>query len=418
MSCNSPLHLLTVAWGFQVVKTLNRVGFCAVAVAGLAFSGCNKSSFAGGGDKKKAAESKPLDPNHQDADSRKSERDLKLSCEDGKSEAKLVTEVTGQASTTVRLEGEFCDLGSTSKAGVLTVLFVLDYSLSMQGNDPEVAGSCGRLQAGEAILKKLESSPELKAAAVKVALQGFGTTAIPGIDPVTLEDFKANLTVARFCDAGGGNTNYEAAFKQAEDLLKTVEGNKVVYFITDGAPTVAGTSAIDSLFGNQKTPEEVVEAGRAAAESLRTNVKDVTLNVVFVGNVDNSLQDRIPGFDPEKYLAEIAGSPDHVRIVTSAEDLAAKIVTFETPTAASFSTESVEGRLEATNFDGKTIALESLEPVDGRDGVYAFVTESFELFGTEEDATDNVLTLSIKGAAGEIHTATAEIKFIVDESAE
>lgn len=389
----------------------------ALMLAGVAaLSGCNKSSFAGGGDQKKAR-SNPVDPNHQDADSKKSDRSLKLQCKDGQSEAKLVTEVTGQASTTVRLEGEFCGLGSAAKNGDLTVAFVLDYSGSMRENDPLVLGSCGRLKAGEAILSKLKSAPELKDANVKVALQAFGTTGIRGIDPIALDQFEANLTAERFCRDDGEQTNYEAAFKNAETLLSTIEGNKVVYFITDGTPTVKGLSAIDALF-SQPDPQEVVDAGRAAAESLRNNVKDMTLNVVFVGNIDVANNIEIPGFDPEAYLAEIAGNKDNVRVVNSAEDLAAKIVTFETPTAAAFSTDSVEGRLEATDFDGKSIALESLEPVEGRAGVYTFVTESFELYGNAEEATQNVLTLTIKGADGKVHTATAEIKFIVDESAE
>jgi uncharacterized protein YegL len=377
---------------------------------------CNQSNFAGGG-AKRGADAKPVDPK-QDADSRKSERELKLACENGQSEAKLVTEVTGQISTTVRLEGEFCGLGSEASGGDLTVLFVLDYSGSMSRNDPEVGGSCGRLQAGQAILSKLEAAPELDKANVKIALQAFGTTSIGAQSPRSVADFKASLTPEIFCNSAGGETNYEAGMKQAEDLLKPLSGNKVVYFITDGTPTVSNVGVPGVFVGERQTAQEVIAESLKASKSLRDGVKDLTLNVIFLGNLNAAREIDLEGFDPEAFLADFAGSKDNLRVVASAGDLAAKIVTFDTPTAAEFSTDSVEGVLEAADFEAQTIAIESLEPVEGRPGVYAFVTESFELNGTTEEATKNVVTLTIKGADGKLHTAVAEIKFIVDESAE
>ncbi len=396
---------------------LKPAGLVGVVAALSLSAACNDASFKGSG-ARKGADATVQTPEHQDESpiSRKTDKTLKLACTDGKSDARLVTEVKGAESTTVRLEGEFCGLGSDAKAGKLTVLFVLDYSGSMKFNDPSDAGTCGRLKAGQAILQKLEAAAATGDADVQVGIQAFSSRSIPGIAPTSLAAFKANLTNDIFCSNDGGETNYEAAFKAAETLLTPVDGTKVIYFISDGLPTQAGTGLFPAGNDDQQA---VYDAGQAAAESLRKNVKDLSFDAIFLGtSTDPGNDPGVPTVDPQTYLEQIAGDKEHVRVVTSADDLAAKIVTFATPTASSsLDTDSVTGTLEAASFDGKTIKLDSLTQVAGRDGVWSFVTESFELLGSADKATNNIVTLSIKGADGKAHTAVAEIKFAIDESA-
>lgn len=382
-------------------RILAASGLMALLMTG---TGCNDTSFKSETPRKEesATVRKPEKPKKQ------SDATFKLECKDGKGEAKLVTELKGTEGTTVKLEGEFCGIPTGTSTGNLTVLFLLDFSGSMRDNDPLVAGRCGRLDASEAIVAKLEADLQ-DGVELKIGMLPFGSSALPIIATQPLASFKAAMTAATVCRNDGRETNYEAAFVGATKALKDVQGTKVVYFVSDGLPTVSGTG----LFGGiGATDAQVLDAGRKAAAALRA-IPDLTLNTIFLGNIAG-----IPGgdttFNPQTYLEDITGNKDHVRLATNAADLAAEIVKFDTPEAVSLDAASVNGTVTASAFGKNDIKLESLKQDPSREGVWIFVTKPFTLFANKAKPVTNDVTFTVKGGDGKDYKATATITFEMD----
>lgn len=385
---------------------MDRLGGLLVAtlMSTLVGAGCNDTAFKSQNPRKAEAQTA--------RDPKKSDAALKLLCEGGKGEARLVTDLKGSEATSVRLEGEFCGIPDGSASAKLTMLFVLDVSGSMRDNDPLVGDSCGRLAAGIAIVNKLEQ--ELRdGVEINVGLLAFGSQALPLVEPQPLASFKTQLTSATLCRDDGRGTNYEAAFAGAKDALDDVEGNKAVYFISDGLPTESGTGILTGLggFGDAKA---IYEAGAKAAAELR-GLPDLTLNTIFLGAGSGTGGLDTAGYDAQSYLEEITGDKDRVRLVTSADDLAAEIVKFDTPEAVTLDKDSVSATVSAPAFGKTPIKVASLEPAPGRDGVWTFVTEPFTLFGTKQKAVANEVVLTVKGGDGKDYRATAVINFAVED---
>ena len=287
------------------------------------------------------------------------------------------------------LDGEFCPKGFQD----LTVLFLVDFSSSMgfhprpdrgtlhPGNDPLTAGSCGRLQALQAVMDRLmlekEENHRLQAALIPFAGAVVGPAVINPLPPGAFAD---ELTVDNICrhllppplpgidmhttgvmDGLGmgpdgrdisGMTNYGAAFAAAAAMLDTLPGDKVIYFITDGRPTEGG--------------DDPVAAGMAAAEDLQVRVANLTLYGLLLG---------YEGYGSAPILGATVGSDDHVRIAPQAEDLTTAILDLP-PVIPDFSTLTLE--LTPAAGGVVTVPLQTLAG-EAEDGVWTFTTESFRL---------------------------------------
>lgn len=370
---------------------LNGIMVCLSAVLA---QGCNETSFKSG-NKKEPGEQTPI--------SKPTQKSIKIPCKDG--ESKMSTTVSGSVKTSVSIEGEFCGIPGKTAEGNLTAFFILDYSGSMLRNDPIVDGSCGRLKAAQAIVAKLESSIN-KDVKLSAGLLQFDDKALPPVLPEALNSFKSHLIESKFCENTGGATNYEAAFTAAKDVLKNVEGNKVIYFISDGLPTKAGTGGITSIFTDST---DVHAAGTKAAESLRSEVKDLTLNAIYLGNIDDGLQDLDPDVKPETYLEQITGDKKNVKLAANADALAAEIVKFDTPDVSELDQETIKGEVIAKGFSAKTFDVKNLIKDPTRDGVWTFSTDAIDLFSSSEKPVANEIKISIKGSDGKVYEAVATV---------
>lgn len=365
---------------------------------------CNKTDFESNNGKRSG----------ENAQGKASDKVLNLECSPGEAKAQLVTDLTGALKTSVKLSGEFCGVSSNATNGELTTLFVIDISGSMKFNDPLTNSSCGRLRAAEAIVEKLEAEVA-KGAVINMSAVQFGSVSVPAVTPRSLADFKASLTPQTFCLDNGEATNYEAAFTEAKTMLAPVEGTKVVYFISDGAPTVASTLFVTD-------DQAIYDAGRRAAEALRAADPKMVLNAIYIEEkpvtdplFDPSTTAIVPPLvAPATYLEQITGSKDRVRLVTNVNEIAAEIVTFDTPDVVTLDKDSVAGTIEADGLGRGKIEIASLEPHPTKDGVWIFETEAFELYGTTTDTTTNVVTLTIEGSDGKTYTAEAEINFGIE----
>lgn len=325
-----------------------------------------------------------------------------VDCIGDQSNSSLTTDFSGPINSTIRLEGEFCKLNATPGQGSdLSVIFVLDFSGSMRTNDPS-PDSCGRLQAAQAIATRLEQKTPVGAqASLKFGMVGFDSVAAPKIQITTLAAFKAQLTAQNFCGfTTGGATNYADAFKQTQSFLSAAQGTKVVYFISDGMPTM-GSSGI----GGDPHGE-----GQSAAEALRSSIASLTLNAIFLGaSTTDPLSD--PSQDPKTYLEKITGSADRVRLVTNADQVADQITTFVDPVVPTLETTSALGQLVSGTGASKAVSVKSLIPSTTKPGIWQFVTEPFPLYATPGTVTNNVVTLSVKASDGSQKQSIVTIRF-------
>ena len=353
-------------------------------------------------------------------------KSLAFSCPQGQGDAHLESDVLGATHTLVRLKGEFCGVLPQSTAAPVTIMFVLDWSGSMETNDPLIGGSCGRLAAAQAVLQKIQAAagPTGK---VAVGIVPFGTTALRPVAPVDLASFQSsNLDEQTFCRHDGGTTNYDSAFRAAHQLMTGVSGTKAVYFITDGEPNTSGDAPQPARtgfgrFGNAARIAELRQAyaqGSQSATALRA-LPDLLFNAIYLTDRTGDNQ-SVPGFtapDPETYLQQIAGGAANERTAANAQDLANQIQTFQIPTAApSLDLATAAGDVSAASFGSHSFKLESLAPKAGQPGVWEFTTEAFPLAGGHAP-TDNAVSISVKGSDGATYKASAVLKYSVDPNA-
>ena len=390
-----------------------------VSVWCSALGACNSSSFNG-----EAARRQSPPPNN--AKNRPvADKYYKLACENGTGAANLVTQLSGASSTTVSLEGEFCGLPAKVASGQVTVFFVVDMSGSMALSDPTANGTCGRFTAAQALVQKLSESSKARID-VKVGLATFGNDASIAVPVTSLDQFETRLSAREICRQDAGGTNYEAAFTTAMSALQSVKGQKIVYFISDGLPSVSnqvGRGGLGGLFGggNANNPDfsQVYTAGVQAAEALR-NGTNIILDVIYLDSAAARAQSQQinggqPVEDPAAYLEKIAGSKDRVRLVTSAGELAGQITTFENPSDVSLNADSVDGEVNAGNFGIQKVKIRSLTKDPNRPGIWLFVTEAFKLYAKTGTSVENKITLTVNGADGKAYKASATINFSTDE---
>lgn len=317
---------------------------------------------------------------------------LWLPCNPGESGAgAFPSDFYGYKETQIQVSGEFCP--SPSLTGSVSVLFVIDHSGSMEGsasegpNDPTTQGSCGRLRAAEALMKKYATMND---ADVEASVVGFSDQARVQLPFADLAATQAQLNASIFCgsDSNRARTNYEAAFDTAYTQLTNRSGTKVVYFISDGSPT-AGR-------GDPR------QSGLASATRLR-GLTDVSLYALFVGYKSGNAN------NPQGYLELITGDPKKVRITANADELA------NAATTLGQGDVKIEAADVLASLDVKgntsTIALERFGLRSTNKTHYIWLTKPIELTGDAQEAILNQLTVTAKTSEGKDLTTVAKILF-------
>lgn len=317
---------------------------------------------------------------------------LWLPCKEGETSAgQFPADFFGYEGTTVQVSGEFCP--SASLTGDIRILFVIDHSGSMEGsssegpNDKTMQGSCGRLRAADALMKKYQSMAD---ANVSAGVVGFSDQARVQLPMADLTSLQANLTPTVFCgsDSNFARTNYEAALNVAYSQLASLTGTKIVYFISDGSPTTGGS--------------DPRQAGLAAAQQLRS-IPDLSLYALFVGYQAGSAN------NPQGYLEQLAGDASHVRVTANADELA------QAATTIGQSEITIDAANVAANLDVKgqisAVALERFGTRPDMKNRYIWLTKPFELSGDPQDPVLNELTVSAKASDGSEMSSVAKILF-------
>jgi uncharacterized protein YegL len=322
-------------------------------------------------------------------------------CAEGKSGGTMQGSLRTAGGATIRVAGELCPKKRDSK---LSVLFVVDFSGSMEGNpfegpnDPRSGGSCGRLRAAEALVKKFESD-EFKGVTITAGMVAFANDAQLRLPLADLAALKGSLSEQNWCGALGATarTNYRAAFEQAQAALSGRTGDTVVYFISDGSPTVGGDGG--------KSNEQ---AGLEAAQALRqAGGDDLVLNAVFLGYQNGQAQ------NPQGYLEQVTGAADRVRVVGGADALVDAIQDLDT--SSDKLAKSDLTAVHAANGDSKAVTISSLRKSTERKGAYVWITEPIELIGEVGETIANTITVQAKTSLGEKLQSKAVIDFTLKD---
>lgn len=386
---------------------------CFVGFVGLV-ANCNSGTFIGQS-RKQGVE--PPAPTPSPTPVPTKDDKLSLTCDPAETSADKTLDYKAPAGTivTVSLSGQLC----YAVKNQLTVLFVVDFSGSMgkhqptsggatlDGNDPQTSGSCGRLRAASAIVDKLRREHGANDT-IKVGFVPFAGNVLSDriVAPTDLDTFSGMLTKNHFCqyviqnssfgvdpiNPGGiypyggvdASTNYRAAFETAGTELQGMTGRKVIYFISDGEPTSGGS--------------DPTTAGLQAAKTLESSISDLTVNGLLLGT---------EGAQAQSVMEQIAGQADRVRIADNADQLASEILKFPDVT---FQAGTAQGELVGRPDAEKSLTL-TLQPVTNKTGVWAYETSKFVLLGEPGKTTENKVHIKAQSSDGSTHESLVTIRF-------
>lgn len=331
-------------------------------------------------------------------------------------------EISGLGGTKIKVSGEFCTV--SLDAGLdpaLTVLFVVDFSGSMEGADPGNGQTCGRLDAANTVLRNIvppgltdqDGNPPL----VNVGAVSFDQSARQQVPLTPVATVGNAMTFQNFCASTGASTNYEDGFRTANEALSSVPGNKVIYFISDGLPTSYGSNLISQFFsGGAQDRQQAKQRGIDAASALRLDPA-TTLNVLFLQNNHPDYTDPLEP-DPRPYLQQVAppeNGVERVVIAQNANELASKIQLLERPDPSEINGNGLNGILEAQGFSARNVKVK-LENKNSTSGRFRYVTDEFKLFGRPGETVVNTLRVTATASDGTRPESRTTIRYTQETS--
>jgi hypothetical protein len=343
--------------------------------------------------------------------------DLQLACEDNK-----VIEMSPlnpeQARIGTSIKGELCP----NITHTLHILFIVDNSGSMgrhrdpklgqemPGNDPQLKDAvgkptCGRLRAARAVIDMLKN-PSYANVSTTISLISFASKVIENKTIKKIEDpldgslvnekvfCETVIQGATYAQPGGlvipgvtAATNYQEPLNAGEQLLKNLQGQKVVYFITDGNPNEPGTEA----FG--------IAAGIKAGEQLRSNVANSVINALFLAATNPA--------EAQDILAKVSGDKSRVLLASNSNELEKKIIEFP---PLGFLPGSGKGSLTIAPYPEEPLNVAiATHPQQADRWVYE--TEPFILHGKAGEVVDNIVKISATALDGKVYQATITVRY-------
>lgn len=321
----------------------------------------------------------------------------------------------------MQVSGEICPTSSSS----LHVLFVLDFSGSMQSNDPVTgsgsSASCGRSRAVKAIVDRLTASRG-KDDKLSAGIVGFGTDATEVVGETDLAQFKP--PVDSMCRSSGGVTNYRAAFDLAgRKLGASSKATRILYFISDGLPTAGGTSAPPIIIdpfdpfsamnamsaAAAMSNDSNYRAGSDAAAALRSQFPGLVFNALLLQPSATVSGD---GADPAQYLATLTADASRVRIVSQAGQLADSAVQLLTVPVI-LDSGNVDAAVANDSGARQTLTVKQLLQSQESKGKWVFATSDFDARKMAGEDFAKVIHFSMDAAETSGHKQSLKFDLVV-----
>jgi hypothetical protein len=341
-----------------------------------------------------------------------------LSCEPERTIVFAPKEVP-KAQFEAKVTGEFCKRTSND----LYILFIVDNSGSMgrhsgsnwlvdnPGNDPQVTidnkPTCGRLGGAKAVIKKFQE-PQFAGIKTRIGVISFASDVIaareikapsePLDDKIVgIEPFcETVIQGSAYAQPGGvlipgidSSTNYQTALLKAREILEQVEGQKLIYFITDGEPTAPDSAEVAANLAFE------------AANTLRATVKDLTFNALFLRAPDP--------YAAKKLLGKMTADPTRVLLADSPDDIARKIVEFPT---FGFVGDSAKAIIEVGSLAPTTLSVDLMKHPT-KEGVWLYKVAPFALLGQPGETIDHMVKVSAQGLDGSLYSSSIKVRYQV-----
>ena len=315
------------------------------------------------------------------------------------------------------------DAEAQIQPGDTNIVIVFDRSGSM-ADDPNVAGFSQRIDLARAAVANLLAAASANGA-VRVLIVDFASDANSS-GWMTVEEANAYLSSL----VAGGRTNYEAAIAEVQDAYGDPGAlggaENVVYFLSDGAPTIRSNDDVDDAGGNAGDSDGLTNAEVATWEAFVDDPANDISNAfaVGVGNV------------PVAELNEVA-HPGSAIVVTDESQLIDTLLgTLDVSASGNVLTDGVDddfgtdgpGQIVSLTHDGVTYFADgttagvpmtaftiiagvlTLETADGGELVFDFNTGSYSYDVNLGDASGSEsFTYTIQDADGDQDSALLTI---------
>lgn len=375
---------------------MRRISLIGIGLLGIIGFSCNTNSFKGSEKRAGSAPSPtPAVPvQTTQVSNGVTGANLSLSCaqsEDSQVSPIEVVRRPGQA-LQIQLHGDICPQSTHN----LSILFIIDWSGSMAENDPGSGSSCGRFDAMQAIVQAVRQQRQ-QGDNVKAGFIGFNERVASQENFQDFEAFAGSLDGSKIC-SHQGSTSYVAAFEGAEAMLRNVTGRKVIYFISDGYPTV-GRTTLNEWLSSDSDADDPAKDGIAAGQHLRDSITDVTMNGLLLGT---------DGAAARQVLADAMGAADRVRLVNDANQLATEIMKFP-------SSDLVDGTGRCTlnkNSQSAGVALQSFGRNSSLAGVWTYTGQPVIALSATEPDGEISFAVSANDQDGKVLTSTIRLRIV------
>lgn len=280
------------------------------------------------------------------------------------------------------------------------VVFIVDFSGSMLKADSIKEGRCDRMAAAEVVVRNflatVDSPSTLQFSVIsfedKAVLQA-GKISGAIFNPTNGDYFCQGILSGSVTKS---NTNYEAAFKMAEELLASMpQAEKRIYFLSDGKPGASSTIVQDEEVDYDITVRKAMNDALVYVKRVQA-LNFVKLYALFLdwtrtGSVDTKEK-------PVDLMAEITGDPANVKVVEDSASLPKEIQTLTPVPNTQITPAQILIEVRANGYPTRSYRADPSTFVwDGAEtSPVAFKTLPMQLHGTKGQVVRNEILVSAR----------------------
>lgn len=207
------------------------------------------------------------------------------------------------------------------------VVFLVDFSGSMLKADKVENDRCDRMAAAEVVVRNYLATVN-SPSTIQFSVISFEEKAILQAGKISGSTFNPT-NPDYFCQGipssikTGSNTNYEAAFKLAEELLSSMpSAEKRIYFLSDGKPGASSSIVQSESLEYDETVRKAMNDALVYIKRVQA-LNFVKLYALFLDWTETDLEDTKE--KPADLMVEITGNPAHVKVVQDSASLPKEI---------------------------------------------------------------------------------------------
>lgn len=290
--------------------------------------------------------------------------------------------------TPVTFSGRVCPPAQVAR----DIVFVIDTSGSMSGNDPMVGGTCGRLSAVQQVITSASAAGTTRFGIVTFSTGVDATsTALFATDVELFTDVTRGVPsdVASVLCATNDSTNYNAGLSQAATLLRLGRdtATKEIYFVSDGQPDPADQDGV-----------AIAGALKGIGVNVGAKFIPVTIATVMLAGVDKVMAQSIAskGANGLPLHANVAQTGELTKVLTdlAKNDIVSALFQYRPIGAPDWSEVDILAHMQDFDFTLPPVTIDVDDPAAGIEVQYEYkdahgqvTTSGGKLEWTSDDGT-------------------------------